>query len=299
MLLAACMVLEYTDLKFIYHVCYLQVEEEIPESLFLLRMITEKTLHKQEPNVKFGKFVFCAVLRIVMGYLFYINMFVVVVQAEEVVDIFFDVLALQFLQQVDDICFRLAKMDVFGKRMKVASTRKCFRAQFEKLPFARRKKMSVFVKALYFVNLCALMTGMTVITIDQSKGDYQCKSITVTFGDEIWQDSIVLNATGGIERMDLIYSYFNGVYVKNGTWDGRPLYTEQNKYDDTAFQVKTGAMIKYCDSERAWVFMHPYIRKDLHTSDSDCPWLLKSETTDSFNLLEVANEWSIWTGISK
>ena len=278
---------------------YLQVEEEIPESLFLLRMITEKTLHKREPNVKFGKFVFCAILRIIMGYLFYTNMFVVVVQAERVVDIFFDVLALQFLQQVDDICFRLAKMDVFGKRMKVASTRKCFRSEFEKLPFARRKKMSVFVKALYFVNLCALLAGMTVITMDQSKGHYQCKSITVTFGGEIWQNSIVLNATGGIDRMDLIYSYFNGVYVKNGTFDGRPLYTEQNKYDDTQFKVKTGAMIKYCESERAWVFMHPYIRKDLHTRNSDCPWLLKSETTDSYNLLEVSNSWLIWTGISK
>ena len=125
------------------------MEEEIPESLYLLRMISEKTLRNKAPNLKFGKFVFCACVRITMGYLFYFNMFIVVAQATAVIDIFFDVLALQFLQQVDDIAFKLAKWDVFGKRLKRASTRKCFRAEFEKLPYARRKKMSIFVKVFF------------------------------------------------------------------------------------------------------------------------------------------------------
>ena len=42
------------------------MEEEIPESLYLLRMITEKTLHQKEPQVKYAKFIFCAVIRITM-----------------------------------------------------------------------------------------------------------------------------------------------------------------------------------------------------------------------------------------
>ena len=145
------------------------------------------------------------------GCLFYLNMFTVVVQSTAVMDIFFDVLALQFLQQVDDIAFRLAKMDVFGKRMKKASTRKCFRAKFEKLPFARRKKMSVFVKAFYIINLCALMAGMTVVTIKQRRGDYHCQSITVNFDAHIWEDALVFDSTGDYKgTLDLIYSYFNG-----------------------------------------------------------------------------------------
>lgn len=102
-------------------------------------------------------------------------MFTVIVQATAVLDIFFDVLALQFLQQLDDIAFRLAKMDVFGKRIKRASVRKCFRAEFEKLPFAKRKKMSIFVKSLYIVNLCGLMAGMAIVNIKQRRGDYHCK----------------------------------------------------------------------------------------------------------------------------
>ena len=253
------------------------MEEEIPETSYLIRMISETTLHRKAPDVKFSSFVACAILRVIMGYLFILNMFVVVVQAEGVVDIFFDVLALQFLQQVDDMAFRLAKLDVFGKRLKVASTRKCFRTEFEKLPFSRRRKMSIFVKALYFINLCGLMAGITAITIRQSLGYYYCDAIHTNFGDEhIWQDAIVFNATGWVERLDLIYSYFSGVYVLNGTSSGRPVYTEQNKFDQTPYKEKTGAVIKYCHSEGAWVLMHDHVRRDLNTDNSDCPWLLKS-----------------------
>lgn len=133
--------------------------------------------------------------------------------------------------------------------------------------------------------------------VRQRKGDYYCDSITVNFGDDIWENAIALNSTGGVEEYDLIYSYFNGVYEKNSTdADGRPIYTEQSKVDDQGYMVTTGATIKYCKDERAWGFMHEHIRKDINTQNSDCPWLLRSPETFSFNLLDVSGDWSIWTG---
>ncbi len=275
------------------------MEEEIPESLYMLRMISRTTLTKADSNFLYRRFVICAMLRIVMGYLFIVNMFVVVVQATRVIDIFFNVLALQFLQQVDDIAFRLAKMDVFGKRAKKASTRKCFRSEFEKLPFARRKKMTVFVKAMYIINFCLLMLGLTMITIKQLDGTYQCTSITVTLPDDVWERVIYLNSSNGEEILPvkLMYSYFNGVYVKNGTHAGRPRYTEQNKFDDGPYITKIGATIQYCQEEEAWVFMHERIRKEANRQNVSCPWLLRSPTTDSYDLLEVLGDWSIWTGV--
>ncbi|KAL7552728.1 hypothetical protein ACHAWF_015965 [Thalassiosira exigua] len=275
----------------------LLMEEEIPESLYLLRMINERTLRQREPNMKYGRFVFSSLLRIFNGYLFLLNMFVVVVQSEGVIDIFFDAMALQFLQQIDDIAFRLAKMDVLGKHLKRATVKKCLRTEFERLPFARRRKMTVFVKIVYLVNLCAMMAGMTVITVKQVDGDYNCDRITVDFGDHIWEDAHVYNVTGGVETWDLIYSYFNGVYIRESTSDGRPIYVEQTKFmHEQPYTKKTGAIIKYCKEEGAWVFMHEHIRKDGDEIDSDCPWLLRSPDTDSFNLLEVPGDWSIWTG---
>ena len=73
----------------------------------------------------------CYVFRILMGYLFLTNVLLVLIQAEDVLTIFYDVLALQFVQQLDDIAFRLARMDVFGRRLQRACTAYWFDAEFE------------------------------------------------------------------------------------------------------------------------------------------------------------------------
>lgn len=45
-----------------------------------------------------------------MGYLFLINVIIILVQADDVIAIFYDVLALQFIQQLDDIGFGISKV---------------------------------------------------------------------------------------------------------------------------------------------------------------------------------------------
>ena len=110
--------------------------------------------------------------------------------------------------------------------------------------------------------------------------------------------------------------------------------TEQNKFDSSPFKTTMPAEIKYCASEEAWVFTHARIRKAPASTDEvslllllllvgiiarnpfillyilfqlsyfepflltkdECPWLLKSGETTEFNLLEVSNNWYIWTG---
>lgn len=56
-----------------------------------------------------------------MGYLFLANVVVILVNASDVLEIFYDVLALQFLQQLDDIAFSVSKMEVMGKRLYLAT----------------------------------------------------------------------------------------------------------------------------------------------------------------------------------
>lgn len=157
------------------------------------------------------------------------------------------------------------------------------------------------------MNLLALLAMQIQVTIKQSNGDYQCKSITVIIKDEVWEESIVKVPGKDIEEMVLIYPYFNGVYNQNGrSNDNRPIYVEQNKFDNTPFDaisidsqiipVKIPAEIKYCKSLRAWVFMHEHIRKSTH-DDSDCPWLLRSEETDVYDIEEVEGPWQVWAGV--
>ena len=237
------------------------MEEEIPSSLYLLRMIPKNSLHDKLPRIKFSKFVLSAAVRLLMGYIFLFNMFLVIAQASGVLDIFYDMLSLQFIQQLDDIAFKLARIDVFGKRLKRAATQKCFWVVFEKQPLSRRRKMNIFLKAIYFFNLCALLSGMVYVSIKQERGDLLCDSLFVTFGDDIWEEALVKTSSGRIETQMFVYSYFNGLYRRNGTFNGLPIYTEQNKVNGSPFNTTIGAKIMYCKKEAAWVFIHDNIRK--------------------------------------
>ena len=94
--------------------------------------------------------------------------------------------------------------------MKHAALSKCFRAEFAKQPFVLRKKIHLFLKGIYFLNLCALLVGMGMITLSQETGKYHAEQITVTFGEQIWNGALVTTSSGVVERRTLLFSYFNG-----------------------------------------------------------------------------------------
>ncbi|KAL7533728.1 hypothetical protein ACHAXR_006358 [Thalassiosira sp. AJA248-18] len=265
----------------------LLMEEEIPTGLYLLRRISQPYLKSKFPNVSYPKFVMSSVLRITMGYLFLVNVVIVLVQADGVIEIFYDVLALQFLQRLDDIGFSVSKMEVLGERLERATLAPSFHVDFqkEKESLGLKWRIRFFLKAVYFLNLAGFLSAMIVVSAKQISGEYQCDSITIRFGDEVWQDAIVQWPShsnqyppGLTKEMVLAYSYFDGVYVKDPSRSngGRPIYIEQKKSNRAAFDETTPvydpyhpgnssidrimpAEIKYCGGH--WMFSHDYIRK--------------------------------------
>lgn len=79
----------------------LLMEEEIPTALYLLRRIPMTYFKSKLPGLNYEKFVCSCLFRILCGYLFLVNVLLILVKADEVLEIFYDVLALQFLQQLD------------------------------------------------------------------------------------------------------------------------------------------------------------------------------------------------------
>ena len=73
------------------------MEEEIPTALELLAKISPKNTH-----VNYNRVIFSACCRLLLGYLFFASMFVTVVQAETVLDLFLNLLGLQFIESLDD-----------------------------------------------------------------------------------------------------------------------------------------------------------------------------------------------------
>lgn len=64
---------------------------EIPTGLDLLRRISREDLASRCPEISYPKFAASALLRVAMGYLFLLNVLVVLVYAEGVIEIFYDV----------------------------------------------------------------------------------------------------------------------------------------------------------------------------------------------------------------
>lgn len=117
-----------------------------------------------------------------MGYLFLLNVVIVLIMADEVIMIFYDVLALQFIQQLDDIAFRMSKMEVLGERMYRATKTPFFHLDFQKEEGRRGLQWNMKMlglKAIYFINLVGFLSAMIVVSIRQTTGYYQCDSITV------------------------------------------------------------------------------------------------------------------------
>ncbi|KAL9187447.1 hypothetical protein ACHAXT_001550 [Thalassiosira profunda] len=298
------------------------MEEEVPLGLEILGKCVEAKMFDREP-FQMWKVVLSSVLRLSIGYLFLSCLFFTVCQENDVLDIFFDVLAckrnlscffpcflsakhfllsVEFVENIDDVLYALSRRGFFGKTLKRASYEThAYDPPGDSRTQTFAKWFKRFVRFVYFGNGVLMLFGLTYLMIKQDRGDFRCKSITVTFSDEVWEDSWIKRDDGTYDMRLLVYSHFNGIYAENGTHDGRPRYYEQNKEDGDPFVHTIGAEIVYCAELEAWVFRHEMISTSPRDEDeeNECSWLLRSPETESFDIIEVAqeqNRWMIWEG---
>ena len=64
--------------------------------------------------------------------------------ADNVLDIFFDFIALQFLQQLDDVAFNLARMGVFSNSLRAATRNKYFQIELRRQTKVKGKRRISF-----------------------------------------------------------------------------------------------------------------------------------------------------------
>ena len=178
----------------------IMMESEIPTGLMLLRNISSQSFQAiLITNSSYIRFVASAILRILLGYLFLINVFVVLIQSKEVLEIFYNILALEFLIQLDDISFVLSKMDVLGKHMRLACTSRIFNVEFDQVKHHRVRGgggtasmyTGICLKSIYFANIVISLVLLTSVTIGQRNGYFQCRIITIDLGDGVWEDPVL------------------------------------------------------------------------------------------------------------
>lgn len=117
-----------------------------------------------------------------------------------------------------------------------------------------------FVRSVYFANGLIMLAALTYLTVEQNDGSFRCNSISIHIADDVWEEAYIKLDDGTYEKRLLIYSHFNGIYAENGTHDGRPKYTEQNKEDGQSFRHTIGAEIIYCEEiEGVFLFITNYL----------------------------------------
>ncbi len=247
-----------------------------------------------------------------------------VVQEDNVLDIFFDMIALEFVESIDDVIFELCRRGFFSRRLKVAANQENV-IQCSKSQGARRirKWSKRIIRVMYFSTAIVMLCGLSVITVEQSNGAYGCRSLLIDLGDGVWEGAWVklekkcfvdadCNYTNQkcygededeysscYEKRLLIYSHFNGYYNQEGHWNGRPRYVEMNKESGDPFESTIPAELKYCEDIESWVITHSKIRTSLDENEkNECNWLLRSDETEEFDLVELSKteHWFLWKG---
>lgn len=225
-------------------------------------------------------------------------------------------MALEFVENIDDTSFALAKRGFFGRRMLLATNQKYNLEMDERrssvitggrasLDTERRlsssglitsnNRVNIMAKLVYFLNVAIILAGLGYITQEQNNGNFRARRIQVLFDEVIWENANVKLNDEPEQRL-LIYSYFNGLYKEDGSHHGHPRYVEQNKEDGKAFSTLAsapGAELVFCNEIVSWVFRHPNI-----LSDHDCGWLWKApETEDDYDILSTSGGvWQAWIG---
>jgi hypothetical protein len=300
------------------------MEDEIPQGLQLIANGAGHTLLLNGKKPVHKRVVVSSIFRLVVGYLFLSSLFINVAQNFDVISIFYDVLALEFVENIDDTTFALAKKGFFGKSLLVAANqhyslemgemrrytmertdRRDVMARSTASMVERRLSFSGLiasnnhvnrvVRFIYFLNAAFVLGGLGYITQKQKQGHYRCNSINVVFDEEVWERAIIALPNGETDERLLIYSTFNGIYREQGSVEGYPKYVEQNKNDGSGFGPNsnvTGAEIRYCHDIGSWIFTHPKI-----IVQNECSWLWRSHQTEDFDILSTTySSWEAWTG---
>ena len=89
-------------------------ESEIPQALELVGMAFQQNASAKD-RISFKRIMFSSCMRFLLGYTFLCSVFVVIVQVTDVLSMFMNILALSFVESIDDIVYELAKRGFLGR----------------------------------------------------------------------------------------------------------------------------------------------------------------------------------------
>ncbi|CAJ1934567.1 unnamed protein product [Cylindrotheca closterium] len=216
------------------------------------------------PGASSAKYYFAFSLQLIVGILYQIAMFILVVTPSSVVEMFLNFAALEFITEVDEIAFALAVRGYLSSTMKDS----CIAVTQFKLP---PNKGGRWVRRVVYFLVTALMLGMYGrIWTRQRAGAYDCTRLQVQFGD------------GYITTLPAFSGFYS--YSRSEYHDGRPAYVDD----------KGRSAFRYCIHQESgyWVFNH-LKNTDVNSINDMCTnYISRSPYTPGYNIMDLPS--STW-----
>mmetsp|Transcript_54379 Transcript_54379/g.80914 ORF Transcript_54379/g.80914 Transcript_54379/m.80914 type:complete len:680 (-) Transcript_54379:324-2363(-) len=257
-------------------------------------------------------------MRLFEGILSIMVSFIFIIQSTEVLDLFLNFAAVQFISMLDNIGFQLAHNGYITNGLVTLAKRT------KTIRFPRKKQVSFcgskckvpsfwILRFIFVLAATGLYAGWAHVRIQQASGFYLsqvCQNFNIRFGDQYYdffvsQPCNIFDGCPWKNRTrPLHYGPFSDLYQAakdgNGNLDldknGRPVYYQRGRQQGFGDGSPPGKF-SYCESEGAWVFTIQGVTKPVTDS---CDWLMRSPraSSDAYSLHEAPSYgWSIWTGV--
>uniref|UniRef100_A0A7S3VG75 Uncharacterized protein n=2 Tax=Chaetoceros debilis TaxID=122233 RepID=A0A7S3VG75_9STRA len=202
------------------------------------------------------------IMRIVEGVMVIGVSLIFIVQSSTAIDLWLNFAAVQFVGQLDNLAFALAKMNFFrNAEWELAKRVSEYRVHDNSMQTFKRT-----ARIIWCVMLIVMIAGLSFIFYTQYNLHFACKSITITVGES--------SSAFPLAR------YLSGTYILDTTRiNGRPVYVQK--------QGTNGAFLAYCGSINQWT-VSSYDDESRGNIDDPCYYFdLQSETTRTYDVAEI------------
>ena len=227
------------------------LQDEILEGLILINDgYQSEALETKFHFTSRSKFLLSLILRLVVGFLSVFTSFILIMVESSVLEIFFNFIALQFINDLDNLAFKLGMEGICGQKIQASCRRVSDTSYYTEGRFNRRLPL--------FGIFMVVIAGWTWILVLQRQGRFVSESIEVQFSDLI----------------DPALSTFSGLYDR----ETNPSESGRFRYIERTSQM---ANFAYCIEEEAWTFSY----KDVGNPCSN--YAAISEKSNSYEITDT------------
>ncbi|CAB9506909.1 expressed unknown protein [Seminavis robusta] len=232
---------------------------------------------KEHPGATYATWFLSCTAELFAGSLLLVTIFVLIMQVDTVLDIMLNFAALEFMANIDDVAFSLAKTGFIGNRLQGAANNVAtFRVR--KRPASDQGFLQRSWKAgVFFLVLLILVAGWVTIVAFRTSGQYMCNTIIVNMGDEFVPS----------------LGTFNGLYdLDSSAGSGLEWRAEYVERRSLEIDTPGRGIFGYCSDIKAWTFRVE--SRGSNEKGDPCDWIARSSETDAYDITEaVASPWFV------